>query len=52
MPTELAESISRERSFLRLGGLAGILGGVFFILTIVTLAGFGPSTTASPDALA
>jgi hypothetical protein len=51
MPTEVAESISKEKSFLRLGGLAGILGGFFFILTIVTLAGFGPSTTASPDVL-
>jgi hypothetical protein len=51
MITERKESISKEKSFLRLGGLAGILGGVFFILTIITLAEFGPSTTASPDAL-
>jgi len=37
--------MSEQRSFLRLGALAGILGGVFFILTIVTLISFGPSTT-------
>jgi hypothetical protein len=47
MVTEGEESMSKERSFLRLGGLAGILAGAFFLLTIVTLAGFGPSTTAS-----
>lgn len=45
------ESIGKEKSFLRLGGLAGILAGVFFLLTIITLLQFGPSTTASPDAL-
>jgi hypothetical protein len=37
----------KEKSFLRWGGLAGILAGGFFILTIITLAIFGPSTTAS-----
>ncbi len=47
MPTEVAESISEEKSFLRWGGLAGILAGIFFILTIVTLVEFGPSTTAT-----
>ncbi len=40
-----------EKSFLRWGGLAGILAGVFFLCTIVTLISFGPSTTATPDAL-
>ena len=45
--TEGEESMSKEKSFLRFGGLAGILAGIFFILTIVTLAGFGPSTTAT-----
>jgi len=45
--TKGEESMSKEKSFLQLGGLAGILAGVFFMLTIVTLAGFGPSTTAS-----
>jgi len=47
MGTEGEESISKEKSFLRFGGIAGILAGIFFILTIITLAGFGPSTTAT-----
>jgi len=47
MGTQEKESMSKEKSLLRLGGLAGILASVFFILTIVTLAGFGPSTTAT-----
>jgi len=47
MGTGGKESMSKEKSLLRLGGLAGILASVFFILTIVTLAGFGPSTTAT-----
>jgi hypothetical protein len=51
MITGIKESISKERSLLRLGGLAGILGGVFFIFTIIILSQFGPSPTASPDAL-
>jgi hypothetical protein len=51
MSTETRETISKERSFLRLGGLAGMIGGILFILTIITLAVFGPSTTASPDSL-
>ena len=51
MPIEVAESISKEKSFLRWGGLAGILAGIFFILTIVTLVEFGPSTTATPAQL-
>jgi len=51
MATEGEESISKKKSFLRLGGLAGILAGVFFLCTIVTLIEFGPSTTATPDAL-
>jgi hypothetical protein len=41
------DTTEKEKSFLRWGGLAGILAGVFFILTIVTLAVFGPSTTAT-----
>jgi hypothetical protein len=36
---------------LRWSGLAGMTAGVFFILTIVTLVEFGPSTTASPAQL-
>jgi hypothetical protein len=43
--------MDQEKSFLRWGGLAGILAGVFFILTIVTLVAFGPSTTATPAQL-
>ena len=43
--------MDREKSFLRWGGLAGILAGIFFILTIVTLVEFGPSTTATPAQL-
>jgi Domain of unknown function (DUF4386) len=41
------EFMEGERSFLRLGGLAGISGGILFIVTIVTLVEFGPSTTAT-----
>lgn len=43
--------MEQEKSFLRWGGLAGILAGIFFILTIVTLVEFGPSTTATPAQL-
>jgi len=43
--------MDREKSFLRWSGLAGITAGVFFILTIVTLVEFGPSTTATPAQL-
>lgn len=43
--------VEPEKSFLRWGGLAGILAGIFFILTIVTLVEFGPSTTATPAQL-
>ena len=43
--------MEQEKSFLRWGGLTGILAGIFFILTIVTLVEFGPSTTAAPAQL-
>ncbi len=43
--------MEQQKVFLRWGGLAGILAGVFFILTIVTLVSFGPSTTATPAQL-
>jgi len=43
--------MDREKSFLRWSGLAGMTAGVFFILTIVTLIEFGPSTTATPAQL-
>ena len=50
--TEGKESTRQEKSFLRLGGLGGILAGVFFILTIVTLAMFGPNSLhATPAGL-
>ena len=48
--TEGEKSINEEKSFLRWGGLAGILAGVFFLCTIVTLIEFGPSTTATTPA--
>jgi hypothetical protein len=41
----------KRRSFLRWSGFAGILAGVFFLSTIVTLVAFGPSTTATPAQL-
>ena len=43
--------MDREKSFLRWSGLAGMIAGVFFIPTIVTLIEFGPSTTATPAQL-
>jgi hypothetical protein len=48
----MGESINEEKGFLRWGGLAGILAGVFFMVTIVTLVEFGPSTTATAAQLA
>jgi hypothetical protein len=45
------ESMTNEKSFLRWSGLAGILAGAFFLITIVTLIIFGPSTTATPAQL-
>jgi len=51
MSTEAAKSVNDEKSFLRFGGLAGILAGVFFLCTIVTLISFGNSTNATPDQL-
>jgi hypothetical protein len=43
--------LDKEKSFLRWSGLAGMTAGTFFILTIVTLIEFGPSTTATPAQL-
>src|SRR5215467_13676271 len=43
--------MSSEKSVLRWSGLAGILAGIFFLLTIVTLVEFGPSTTATATQL-
>ena len=43
--------MNARKNFLRLSGLAGILAGVFFLITIMTLVMFGPSTTATPAQL-
>jgi hypothetical protein len=43
--------MDKEKSFPRWSGLAGMTAGIFFILTIVTLIEFGPSTTATPAQL-
>ena len=43
--------MSEEKSFLRFGGIAGILAGIFFIFTIVTLISFGNPTTANATEL-
>ena len=45
------QDFSKEKSFLRWGGLAGIMAGVFFLITIITLIEFGPSTTATASQL-
>ena len=43
--------MSKEKSFLRFGGIAGILAGIFFICTIVTLINFGNPATANATEL-
>ncbi len=45
------ESMEEEKSVLRWGGLAGILGGILFILTIVTLIAFVGPEPADPEEL-
>src|SRR5438093_13070473 len=48
MPAE-GESLSMEKVVLRWGGLAGMLGGIIFIFSIVVLVGLAPppaTTTA------
>ena len=47
----LQERLNSQKSFLRWSGLAGILAGAFFVVTIFTLILFGPSTTATPAQL-
>ncbi len=42
--------MDQEKSVLRWGGLAGILGGILFILTVVILLGL-PATPPNPAAL-
>jgi hypothetical protein len=44
-------SASLERTVLRMGGLAGILGGIVFILVPVVLFGFVPPTPSDPAAV-
>ena len=46
MPTEAAESISKEKSVLRWGGLAGILSPILTLFTAITLFGFVPPAPA------
>jgi hypothetical protein len=50
-PTEGEDLMSKEKSFLRFGGIAGILAGIFFICTIVTLINFGNPATANATEL-
>ena len=45
------ESMSEEKRVLRWGGLAGMLGGIIFILVPVTLFGFVPPAPADPAGL-
>lgn len=44
MSIEGESFMEKEKSILRWGGLAGILAGILFICTFVTLVEFGPST--------
>jgi hypothetical protein len=45
------ESMSEEKSILRWGGLAGVLGGILFILVPVIQFGFVPPAPADPAGL-
>lgn len=49
MAAEGEYSISDEKSVLRWGGLAGMLGGIMFIFTIVILLGFVPAAPATAE---
>jgi Domain of unknown function (DUF4386) len=51
MTTDRKESAGEDRSVLRWGGLAGIVGGIVFILVPITLFGFLPPTPADPAGL-
>lgn len=51
MSIEGDESLRREGSVLRWGGLAGMLGGVVFILVPVVQFGFVPPTPTDPGAV-
>ena len=48
MPTDFAGSMSEEKSVLRSGGLAGILGGVVSILSAVVGLAFWPPPPVGP----
>ncbi|MEE8199495.1 MAG: hypothetical protein V3R48_07280 [Thermoplasmata archaeon] len=43
--------MEEEKSVLRWGGLAGILGGIIFILTLVIVIAFVPPEPADPEGL-
>src|SRR4029077_11896485 len=49
--TEGEESMSEEKTVLRWGGLAGMLGGMIFILVPVILFGFVPPAPTDPAAV-
>jgi Domain of unknown function (DUF4386) len=51
MLTDGKESMSEEKSVLRWGGLAGMLGGIVFIFVPVILFGFVPPAPADPSQL-
>src|SRR5215472_2135308 len=46
------DPLTREKNVLRWGGLAGILGGAFFILSAAIVIRFGLPDPGSPEALA
>src|SRR5262249_28720799 len=52
MADEMNDPRTMERTILRWGGLAGILGGIFFLLTFVVVIGFALPDPADPTALA
>jgi hypothetical protein len=45
------QKMDQEKNVLRWGGLAGMLGGIAFILTMVTLLLLVPDPDASPGEL-
>ncbi len=51
MSAEGTDSLGREKSILRWGGLAGILGGIVFILVPVVQFGFVPPAPTDPAAV-
>ena len=51
MSIEGEKSMGKEKSVMRWGGLAGMLGSVAFIFTIVILLGFVPATPTTTEGL-